>query len=418
MFDLEYLKSQTVLFVEDEELARDMLAKILSKIFKTVITAANGLEGLEKFKEAKSSTNEIDLIISDINMPIMNGLDMLENIREIDAIIPVIFVTARNETSNILRAIDLNVSNYIIKPVQTDILLKKIADACEKKYISKQLDDKKEELENYLEAVDHVALIYRMDDNGKITFGNSSFLEESLYTKEELENLNLTDLIHPDIPKDAIDKTWEFIRKGEVWSGNTKFITKDKEIFYLKNTIFKLKNNSKTEYITIGFSTTKESTEKREFQKKVVKSIQEFNKREYSYKKLINELNDNLKQLESYIPRLQQELEEQKAKTMSKHRQLEHYEMQMHNVDEKYYGHMTVKSKEVDEYSKIISTLKQEKTALIEKNKDSQFEIEATKRELALLTKTGEQKNKRINNLSDVIRSLESKIRDLTNPPS
>jgi chromosome segregation ATPase len=90
----------------------------------------------------------------------------------------------------------------------------------------------------------------------------------------------------------------------------------------------------------------------------------------------------------------------------------------MHNVDEKYYGHMTVKSKEVDEYSKIISTLKQEKTALIEKNKDSQFEIEATKRELALLTKTGEQKNKRINNLSDVIRSLESKIRDLTNPPS
>jgi chromosome segregation ATPase len=253
---------------------------------------------------------------------------------------------------------------------------------------------------------------------GKLQLEILVFLEESLYTKEELENLNLTDLIHPDIPKDAIDKTWEFIRKGEVWSGNTKFITKEKEIFYLKNTIFKLKNNTKTEYITIGFSTTKESTEKREFQKKVVKSIQEFNKKEYSYKKLINELNDNLKQLEAYIPRLQQELEEQKAKTMSKHRQLEHYEMQMHNVDEKYYGHMTVKSKEVDEYSKIISTLKQEKTALIEKNKDSQFEIEATKRELALLTKTGEQKNKRINNLSDVIRSLESKIRDLTNPPS
>ncbi|MDZ7819252.1 MAG: hypothetical protein U5K55_11885 [Aliarcobacter sp.] len=45
-----------------------------------------------------------------------------------------------------LKAIDLNVNNYVIKPVQTDILLKKIADACEKKYISKQLEDKKEEL--------------------------------------------------------------------------------------------------------------------------------------------------------------------------------------------------------------------------------------------------------------------------------
>jgi YesN/AraC family two-component response regulator len=149
MFDIEYLKSQTVLFVEDEELARDVLAKILSKIFKNVLTAANGLEGLEKFKESKSS-NEIDLIISDINMPIMNGLDMLEKIREIDSTIPVIFVTARNETNNILRAVDLNVTNYIIKPLQTDVLLKKIADACEKKYISKQLNEKKEELENYL----------------------------------------------------------------------------------------------------------------------------------------------------------------------------------------------------------------------------------------------------------------------------
>lgn len=414
MFDMEYLKSQTVLFVEDEELAREILANMLSKVFKKVLTAANGLEGLEKFEESKSS-NEIDLIISDINMPIMNGLDMLEKIREIDSTIPVIFVTARNETNNILRAIDLNVTNYIIKPVQMDIMLSKIKEACEKKYIRKQLDEKKEELENYLEAVDHVALIFRMNDEGNITFGNSSFLEASSYTKEELENLNLTDLMHPDIQKDAIDKTWEFIRKGEVWSGNTKFITKEKEVFYLKNTIFKIKINSKTEYITIGFSTTKESTEKREFQKKVVKSIQEFNKREYSYKKLITELNNNIKQLESYIPRLQQELEEQKAKTMSKHRQLEHYEMQMHNVDEKYYGHMTVKSKEVDEYSRVILGLKQEKNTLIEKNKDSQYEIEATKKELALLTKIGEQKNKRIDDLKDVIRSLESKLKDLTN---
>ena len=414
MFDMEYLKSQTVLFVEDEELAREILANMLSKVFKKVLTAANGLEGLEKFEESKSS-NEIDLIISDINMPIMNGLDMLEKIREIDSTIPVIFVTARNETNNILRAIDLNVTNYIIKPVQMDIMLSKIKEACEKKYIRKQLDEKKEELENYLEAVDHVALIFRMNDEGNITFGNSSFLEASSYTKDELENLNLTDLMHSDIQKDAIDKTWEFIRKGEVWSGNTKFITKEKEVFYLKNTIFKIKINSKFEYITIGFSTTKESTEKREFQKKLVKSIQEFNKREYSYKKLITELNDNIKQLESYIPRLQQEVEDQKVKAMSKHRQLEHYEMQMHNVDEKYYGHMTVKSKEVDEYSRIILGLKQEKNTLIEKNKDAQYEIEATKKELALLTKIGEQKNKRIDDLKDVIKSLESKLKDLTN---
>lgn len=414
MFDLKYLKSQTVLFVEDEEVAREILAKVLSKMFKNVITASNGLEAYEKFERASLSSDKIDLIISDINMPIVNGLDMLENIRKIDNFVPAIFVTARSETSNILRAIDLNVTNYIIKPIQTDVLLKKIADACEKKFISNELNEKKEELENYLEAVDTVASIFKMNDDGKILFANKSLLEISEYSKEEFENLNFSELIHPDVSKESIEKTWEIIRKNEIWNGNTKFISKNKEAFYLKNTVFKVVKDSKAEYITIGFSTTKESLEKREFQKKVLKSIQEFNKKEHSYKKLIEELSQNNQQLEAYIPRLVKELEDQKMKTVNRQRQLDHYELQMHNVDEKYSGHMSVKSKEVEDFSKNIAFLKQEKANLIEKNKNAILEIEATKKELELLTKTNEQKMKEINNLRDVIKSLESKIKDLT----
>ena len=414
MFDVKYLKSQTVLFVEDEEVAREILAKVLSKMFKNVITASNGLEAYEKFERASLSSDKIDLIISDINMPIVNGLDMLENIRKIDNFVPAIFVTARSETSNILRAIDLNVTNYIIKPIQTDVLLKKIADACEKKFISNELNEKKEELENYLEAVDTVASIFKMNDDGKILFANKSLLEISEYSKEEFENLNFSELIHPDVSKESIEKTWEIIRKNEIWNGNTKFISKNKEAFYLKNTVFKVVKDSKAEYITIGFSTTKESLEKREFQKKVLKSIQEFNKKEHSYKKLIEELSQSNQQLEAYIPRLVKELEDQKMKTVNRQRQLDHYELQMHNVDEKYSGHMTVKSKEVEDFSKSIAFLKQEKVNLIEKNKNAILEIEATKKELELLTKTNEQKMKEINNLRDVIKSLESKIKDLT----
>ena len=414
MFDLKYLKSQTVLFVEDEEVAREILAKVLSKMFKNVITASNGLEAYEKFERASLSSDKIDLIISDINMPIVNGLDMLENIRKIDNFVPAIFVTARSETNNILRAIDLNVTNYIIKPIQTDVLLKKIADACEKKFISNELNEKKEELENYLEAVDTVASIFKMNDDGKILFANKSLLEISEYSKEEFENLNFSELIHPDVSKESIEKTWEIIRKNEIWNGNTKFISKNKEAFYLKNTVFKVVKDSKAEYITIGFSTTKESLEKREFQKKVLKRIQEFNKKEHSYKKLIEELSQSNQQLEAYIPRLVKELEDQKMKTVNRQRQLDHYELQMHNVDEKYSGHMSVKSKEVEDFSKNIAFLKQEKANLIEKNKNAILEIEATKKELELLTKTNEQKMKEINNLRDVIKSLESKIKDLT----
>lgn len=414
MFTPDFLKNQRVLFVEDEDLAREKLAKLLSKLFKEVVLASNGLEGLEKYEKSRITNEKIDLIISDINMPIMNGLEMLEKIREIDPYIPLIFTTARSETENLLRAIDLNVSNYIIKPIDTSLLVRKISEVCEKKYFETELKDKEKELQKYLDAVDSVTLIYKMDEDGNISFANKSLLEESKYTLEELKTVNFNDLIHPDVPKQSIENTWKIIKDGKIWTGNTKFISKDKESFYLKNTIFKLESNLKDEYITIGFSTTQESLEKREFQKKVIKNIEEFHKKEYTYKKLVLELNDRVKQLESYLPRLQEELEEQKEKTTNRQRQLDHYEMQMHNVDEKYYGHMTVKSKEAEEYAKTLAMIKQEKNLLAEKNKEANEEIVATKKELALLMKTNAEKIKKINDLNDVIKSLEKKIKDLT----
>ena len=414
MISPDFLKNQRVLFVEDEELAREKLAKLLTKLFKEVVLASNGLEGLEKYEKSKLSDEKIDLIISDINMPIMNGLEMLEKIREIDPYIPLIFTTARSETENILRAIDLNVSNYIIKPIDTSLLIRKITEICEKKYFETELRDKEKELQKYLDAVDSVALIYKMDEDGNISFANTSLLETSKYTLEELKTVNFSELVHPDVPKQSIENTWKMLKEGKIWTGNTKFITKDKDTFYLKNTIFKLASNFKDEYITIGFSTTQENIEKREFQKKVIKSIQEFNKKEYTYKKTILELNDKINQLESYIPRLQEELDEQRAKTLSRQRQLDHYEMQMHNVDEKYLGHMTVKSKEAEEYARTLSMVKQEKNLLAEKNREAMNEIAATKKELDLLMKTNAEKIKKINDLNDVIKTLESRMRDLT----
>ena len=415
MLTPDFLKNLRVLFVEDEELAREKLAKLLSKLFKEVVLASNGLDGLEKYEKSRITGEKIDLIISDINMPIMNGLEMLEKIREFDSIIPLIFTTARGESENLLKAIELNVSNYIMKPIDTIILVKKITEVCEKTFFETQLQDKQNELQKYLDAVDSVALIYKMDENGNISFANKSLLETSKYTLEEIKNINFNELIHPNVPKESIEDTWRILKNGKIWTGNTKFITKDKESFYLKNTVFKLEStHSEDEYITIGFSTTQENNEKREFQKKVIKTLQEFNKKEYTYKKVITELTERVKQLESYLPRLQEELEEQKEKTLNRQRQLDHYEMQMHNVDEKYYGTMTVKAKEAEEYARTLAMIKQEKNLIAEKYREANDEIIATKKELGLLMKTNDEKMKKINDLTDVIKSLESKIKDLT----
>ena len=72
---------------------------------------------------------------------------------------------------------------------------------------------------------------------------------------------------------------------GETWKGNTKYITKFQELFYLNATIFKIDHDDHDEYITIGFLTTQEQIEKREFHKKVMMNIKENKQKNFDNEK-------------------------------------------------------------------------------------------------------------------------------------
>ncbi len=108
------LNELTILYVEDEELMQEVIRDFFSSIFKDLICVHNGKVGLETFV---SKQTEIDLIITDINMPIMNGLEMSEKIRELNDSIPIIFVTAHNENNYLYKAIKMGISDFIIKPI-------------------------------------------------------------------------------------------------------------------------------------------------------------------------------------------------------------------------------------------------------------------------------------------------------------
>ena len=113
-----------------------------------------------------------------------------------------------------------------MKPIDTTVLVKKISEVCEKTFFETQLQDKQKELQKYLDAVDSVALIYKMDENGKISFANKSLLLASKYTLDELKSVNFNDLIHPDVPKQAIDDTWEILKKGKLQRGDVILTTR------------------------------------------------------------------------------------------------------------------------------------------------------------------------------------------------
>lgn len=116
---LQECKKLIVLVVEDEIKTRESLISVLSERFSKVIGAQNGDEGLKKFKKFKP-----DLVITDIAMPIMDGLDMARGIKEISDDVPIVILSAYSDKDRLLRSIDIGIDKYLIKPVDIEELCK------------------------------------------------------------------------------------------------------------------------------------------------------------------------------------------------------------------------------------------------------------------------------------------------------
>ncbi|RTJ25863.1 butyrate response regulator transcription factor BumR [Campylobacter jejuni] len=112
-------KELIILVVEDEIKTRESLINVLSERFSKVIGAQNGDEALKKFKKFKP-----DLVITDIAMPIMDGLDMAREIKEISDDVPIVVLSAYSEKERLLRSIDIGIDKYLIKPVDIEELFK------------------------------------------------------------------------------------------------------------------------------------------------------------------------------------------------------------------------------------------------------------------------------------------------------
>lgn len=112
------LKNLILMIVEDENELQLSLTQALSPYFANIIQAKDGEEGFKKFKKYKPH-----LIISDISMPIKDGLEMAKEIKAISKTTPIIVLSALLEKERLLRAIDINIDKYLVKPYKTDDLL-------------------------------------------------------------------------------------------------------------------------------------------------------------------------------------------------------------------------------------------------------------------------------------------------------
>ena len=131
-----YSKSLKVLFVEDNTEFANQAIKLFNNFFDNITLAINGIDGINKFKNG-----DFDIVISDINMPDSDGLSMIKELKTLDYNIPIIMLTAYDDSPLIIECVKVGIYGYMLKPIQLDQLTS-ILERINKQYIPKQVIDK------------------------------------------------------------------------------------------------------------------------------------------------------------------------------------------------------------------------------------------------------------------------------------
>lgn len=207
-----YLQTLDLLYVEDDVETRDILARYLGRRFKSLDVAANGKEGLQAFQQKHH-----DIIITDIKMPLMDGLEMAEQIRAIADDVPIVVITAYSDLDYMLRSIELGVDNYVIKPVDPDKLLEAVSKSVRSKFNQRELAKARQLMACTLEDV--VAMLARaIEMRDPYTDGHQrrvaqlavAIAEEMGLNKHCVDGLRLSALIHDvgkiRIPAEVLSK--------------------------------------------------------------------------------------------------------------------------------------------------------------------------------------------------------------------
>lgn len=238
----------SVLIVDDEPVALEQLAEIVSLYADTVYTAPDAEEGLESYR-----SNAPDLIVSDVDMPGMSGIEFLKAVRREDPNLSFVLLTGHKNLELISEAIEYGVSAFFSKPLQVPQLLAKIKRVAHTKDLERQVKNSNALLEQYKAIVDASAIISKADPMGIITYVNPMFCRISGYSAEELIGQPHSIVRDPATPSYLFKHMWNTIRSKKIWHGVIHNRAKNGQSYTVKSTIAPIldENGNIIEYIAL-----------------------------------------------------------------------------------------------------------------------------------------------------------------------
>jgi len=179
------LKNYTILYAEDDLNVQKNISEYLNRLFKEVIIASDGKEALELYNKYKP-----DGILLDVDMPYINGLELAKEIRAMDKKVSIIILTAYTEQNKLLKAAELKLVTYLIKPV--DLTKFKEALALMSKEITEHSSDFEDLGDGYKWHIGHKAL-YKNSD--KISLSSKEYILLELLIKNRANSVSFATIM-------------------------------------------------------------------------------------------------------------------------------------------------------------------------------------------------------------------------------
>jgi len=146
------MNTLTILIVDDDKTTSSILNHMLIPYASTILTASNGIEGCDLYK-----AHTPDIILSDINMPHMNGLEMIEKIRKVDEHVKIAIFTDFEKRDTLLKAIELGINQFFSKPFEEKTFSKMIKTLCQEVLERRRINHEIKRQENILHTINQMA---------------------------------------------------------------------------------------------------------------------------------------------------------------------------------------------------------------------------------------------------------------------
>lgn len=407
----ELFKTLNVLYVENDEELNESFLHILNKLFKKVFLCSDGLIALDKFTKLNDTPEKIDVILSEYTLTSLNGLELLLKIRDINKNVPFIFITQEANVDLLLNSLRYDVTDYFFKPVDENDILKKIEEACFSRQHEDEILNYQNEIEEYFELINKVAIVYIFDTNRTMIYANSFFEELVKYDEEDILGQDYRSFFHHEMPRAIIEEQSVILQKGNKWQGKIKYLTSIDSIFYTNCTIIPVFDENKEirKYVSVNFLTTKEESNRREFKKRVLFDLQETKKIYAVAQRKIDELTAILSSCSDY-EEFKENLKEEQKLNQEYFIKLEELENRVKFVRDKYEFLTVGINKKISQISIMTFEMKNFEERTCKSIINVSDDIKAKD---ILITRIEEEigiKGSKINDLTDVLEYRKNQI--------